>query len=163
MPSSLPSKFRGNRPPAANRLFQQELGVGDVYKLPDLLEEAVDCEKNRVKCGSVAYWLDSPNSELMFYFLMNPRSGWVVTVSVDRKFHPSYPTVKHVGGNVMLWGCFSDHENRQSPDLNPIEHLWYELERRVKGTTARNSVENFSQIEVSLESYPTVLPHTVRF
>ncbi|KAK6763027.1 hypothetical protein RB195_023649 [Necator americanus] len=130
------------------------------------------------------------------------------------------PTVKHGGGNIMLWGCFSSHGvgplrqihgsldrygyeeilettmrpfalqiigrgfifqqdndpkhtsshirdwfNRrhveildwpsQSPDLNPIEHLWEELERRMKGKKARNSAEKFAQFEEAWN--PTVL------
>jgi transposase len=34
----------------------------------------------------------------------------------------------------------------QSPDLNPIEHLWDELERRCRGLKARNKAEKFEQL-----------------
>lgn len=33
------------------------------------------------------------------------------------------------------------HSPRQSPDLNPIEHLWDELERRIRKKTYRNKKE----------------------
>uniref|UniRef100_A0A8R1DRG2 Uncharacterized protein n=1 Tax=Caenorhabditis japonica TaxID=281687 RepID=A0A8R1DRG2_CAEJA len=40
----------------------------------------------------------------------------------------------------------------QSPDLNPIKHLWEELERQLAGVRASNADEKFAQ----LESYPIV-------
>jgi hypothetical protein len=42
----------------------------------------------------------------------------------------------------------------QSPDLNPIENLWGEIGRRLKGTHYRNGEELFSAIEVIWESLP---------
>ena len=36
-----------------------------------------------------------------------------------KKFNPRYttPTVKHAGGNLMVWGCFSGY------GIGPIHHL----------------------------------------
>ncbi|KAK6748169.1 hypothetical protein RB195_001035 [Necator americanus] len=129
------------------------------------------------------------------------------------------PTVKHGGGNIILWGCFCSHGVRtlcqihgnldrygydeilgttmrpfalqiigrgfifqqdkdlkhtsshtrdwlnrrrvevldwpsQFPNLNPIEHLWEELERRMKGKKSRKSAEKFAQFEEAWKAIP---------
>uniref|UniRef100_A0A8R1E616 Tc1-like transposase DDE domain-containing protein n=1 Tax=Caenorhabditis japonica TaxID=281687 RepID=A0A8R1E616_CAEJA len=140
---------------------------------------------------------------------------------IGTRYSPKYQvaTVKHGGGNCMVWECFSETamgplrrvngimdryqyedilENTmrpwtlrnvgrafvfqqdndpkhtslhvrswfqrrrvdvldwpsQSPDLNPIEHLWEELERHLAGVRASNADEKFAQL--CLESYPIV-------
>ena len=37
----------------------------------------------------------------------------------------------------------------QSPDLNPIEHLWSELERRIRGKP--QAITNLAELETTLQ------------
>lgn len=129
------------------------------------------------------------------------------------------PTIKHGGGNVMVWGCFSrdgvgplhkidgimdrfvyadilknnmlphakskmprgwtfqqdndpkhtskhvkEYMNKakirlfewpsQSPDLNPIEHLWEELERRIRSATYRNTNQLWEALQTEWAKIP---------
>lgn len=42
----------------------------------------------------------------------------------------------------------------QSPDLNPIEHLWEELARRLTGQHAKNADQKFTQLEAEWARIP---------
>ncbi|EFO88482.1 hypothetical protein CRE_13033 [Caenorhabditis remanei] len=42
----------------------------------------------------------------------------------------------------------------QSPDLNPIEHMWEELERRLSGVRATNADQKFAQLEAAWMAIP---------
>uniref|UniRef100_A0A8R1HZ23 DDE_3 domain-containing protein n=1 Tax=Caenorhabditis japonica TaxID=281687 RepID=A0A8R1HZ23_CAEJA len=131
---------------------------------------------------------------------------------IGSRYAPQYqcPTVKHGGGSVIVWGCFSDTSmgplkrivgtmdrylyedilentqdndpkhtsghvaNRfrrrrvdllewpsQSPDLNPIEHMWKELERRLNGVRASNANQKFVQLEAAWKSIPMTVVQTL--
>jgi len=45
----------------------------------------------------------------------------------------------------------------QSPDLNPIEHLWSELERRLKNR--KNHPKNASELEIALKEEWQQIPY----
>uniref|UniRef100_A0A8R1ET46 DDE_3 domain-containing protein n=3 Tax=Caenorhabditis japonica TaxID=281687 RepID=A0A8R1ET46_CAEJA len=49
----------------------------------------------------------------------------------------------------------------QSPDLNPIEHMWKELERRLKGVRASNANQKFAQLEAAWKSVPMTVVQTL--
>lgn len=141
---------------------------------------------------------------------------------VGTRFDPKYqlPTIKHGGGNVKVWGCFTrsgvgpicrvygkmnrfiyrdilqstmlpfarrvmsrgwsfqqdndpKHTSKlvakwfrtnkvkvlpwpaQSPDLAPIEHLWDEVKRRLRGQRFTNENALFEGIQAAWESIPT--------
>uniref|UniRef100_A0A8R1IDN0 DDE_3 domain-containing protein n=1 Tax=Caenorhabditis japonica TaxID=281687 RepID=A0A8R1IDN0_CAEJA len=49
----------------------------------------------------------------------------------------------------------------QSPDLNPIEHTWEELERRLKEVRASNANQKFAQLEAAWKSIPMTVVQTL--
>ncbi|CAI2333389.1 unnamed protein product [Caenorhabditis sp. 36 PRJEB53466] len=92
---------------------------------------------------------------------------------VGCRFDPSYQlqTVKHGGGSVMqdndpkhtskhIKDWFRRrHVNlldwpSQSPDLNPIEHLWEHVERQLRGIRASNANQKFDQLQFVWQAIP---------
>ena len=62
--------------------------------------------------------------------------------------------LRQEGINVLLWPS-------KSPDLNPIEHLWDELGRRVRGRL--NVPQTVRQLEIALrQDWNNISRRTVR-
>ncbi|PIO56520.1 hypothetical protein TELCIR_22080, partial [Teladorsagia circumcincta] len=57
----------------------------------------------------------------------------------------------HTSGHIRVWFKMRHVQvldwPSQSPDLNPIEHFWNELARRMKSKTARNSAETLLNLK----------------
>ncbi|XGW34641.1 hypothetical protein V3C99_018542, partial [Haemonchus contortus] len=77
------------------------------------------------------------------------RSGSIFQQNNDPKHRSKLVTKWFRNSNVpLLTGPL------QSPDLNPIEHLWERLEHQVKGLRARNEHEKFLQLKTAWENIP---------
>uniref|UniRef100_A0A8R1ECU7 DDE_3 domain-containing protein n=1 Tax=Caenorhabditis japonica TaxID=281687 RepID=A0A8R1ECU7_CAEJA len=72
---------------------------------------------------------------------------------------------KHTSGHVANWFRCRRVDllewPSQSPDLNPIEHMWKELERRLNGFRASNANQKFAQLEAALKSIPMTVVQTL--
>uniref|UniRef100_A0A8R1IFD0 DDE_3 domain-containing protein n=1 Tax=Caenorhabditis japonica TaxID=281687 RepID=A0A8R1IFD0_CAEJA len=72
---------------------------------------------------------------------------------------------KHTSGHVANWFRRRRVDllewPSQSPDLNPIEHMWEELERRLKRVRASNVNQIFAQLEAAWKSIPMTVVQTL--
>uniref|UniRef100_A0A8R1HYY3 DDE_3 domain-containing protein n=1 Tax=Caenorhabditis japonica TaxID=281687 RepID=A0A8R1HYY3_CAEJA len=72
---------------------------------------------------------------------------------------------KHTSGHVANWFRCRRVDllewPSQSPDFNPIEHMWEELERRLKEVRASNANQKFSQLEDAWKSIPMTVVQTL--
>uniref|UniRef100_A0A7I4YQF3 DDE_3 domain-containing protein n=1 Tax=Haemonchus contortus TaxID=6289 RepID=A0A7I4YQF3_HAECO len=83
------------------------------------------------------------------FFRSTARRGFIFQQDNDPK-HKSKLLTKWFRDNdvpLLTWPS-------QSPDLNPIEHLWERLEHQVKGLRARNEHEKFLQLKTAWENIP---------
>lgn len=174
---------------------------------------------------SVQQWSKVVWSDESKFMLFGSDGIRYVRRPVGERFNPKFqlPTVKHGGGNVMIWGCFSrdlvgpihriegimdqnvyadiitnimlvhakdkmprgwifqqDNDPKhtaksvkalmnkkkirllewpsQSPDLNPIEHLWEHLDRQLKDRKPSNQNDLFCKIQ---EAWKQIKPETL--
>uniref|UniRef100_A0A8R1DMW6 DDE_3 domain-containing protein n=1 Tax=Caenorhabditis japonica TaxID=281687 RepID=A0A8R1DMW6_CAEJA len=72
---------------------------------------------------------------------------------------------KHTSGHVVNWFRRRRVDllewPSQSPDLNSIEHMWEELEKRLKGVRASNANQKFAQLEAAWKSIPMTVVQTL--
>uniref|UniRef100_A0A8R1J061 Tc1-like transposase DDE domain-containing protein n=2 Tax=Caenorhabditis japonica TaxID=281687 RepID=A0A8R1J061_CAEJA len=72
---------------------------------------------------------------------------------------------KHTSGHVANWFRRRRVDllewPSQSPDLNPIKHMWEELERRLNGVRASNANQKFAQLEAAWKSIPMTVVQTI--
>uniref|UniRef100_A0A8C5LM47 Transposase Tc1-like domain-containing protein n=1 Tax=Leptobrachium leishanense TaxID=445787 RepID=A0A8C5LM47_9ANUR len=109
-------------------------------------------------------WTDETKLEL--FGPMDQRYAWRRKNKAYEEKN-TLPTVKHGGGSIMLWGCFASAGTgklqrvqgtmnslqyqeigwnilewpSQSPDLNPIENLWWDLKKAVAVRKPKNVTE----------------------
>uniref|UniRef100_A0A8R1HQB1 Glycosyltransferase family 92 protein n=2 Tax=Caenorhabditis japonica TaxID=281687 RepID=A0A8R1HQB1_CAEJA len=72
-------------------------------------------------------------------------------------------SISHISLTVSCLRAPGTHHEwpNQSPDLNPIEHMWEELERRLKGVRASNADQKFAQLEAAWKSIPMTVVQTL--
>ena len=95
------------------------------------------------------YYKDMMVDKVIPWANQNMPSGWILQQDNVPK-HVSKVTkaaFQQHGITVLEWPS-------QSPDLNPIEHLWQELENHVRKKTSKNSNEKFALLKKEWDSMP---------
>lgn len=82
----------------------------------------------------------------------NLRRGWLLQMDNDPKHRSKVVTqwIKENRVKVLEWPS-------QSPDLNPIEHLWNELGKRIGRRTHKNAVDLFADLDTEWKNLPKSL------
>ena len=85
--------------------------------------------------GKLAF-IDGNMTGEIYRRILSVGNGWVFQHDNDPKHRAAVVTTWLNGNNIerINWPSFS-------PELNPIEHLWDEVERRMKKTNPRNVTE----------------------
>ena len=94
---------------------------------------------------------DILENAMLPYGRSNMGRGWIFQQDDDPKLTSKLVKVWFGSSRVTVLDWPS-----QSPDLNPIEHLWEELGRAVRGKTASSEAIKFAQLEQAWKAIPSL-------
>jgi hypothetical protein len=111
-------------------------GVGKLYRVHGIMR------KEQYHCILVNQMM--PSARGLFF-----DNNWIFQQDNDPKHtaHINKAYLRNKGVNVLDWPA-------QSPDLNPIENLWNELDRRLKNRRCNSEEELFDVLKAGWEALP---------
>uniref|UniRef100_A0A8R1IQR4 HTH_Tnp_Tc3_2 domain-containing protein n=1 Tax=Caenorhabditis japonica TaxID=281687 RepID=A0A8R1IQR4_CAEJA len=160
-----------NEPVSSRRIIRRRMQVAGLHGLVSLKNRKarVEWAKQHLSWGprELANHIWSDESKLNLFGTDGIQ--WIRR-PIGSRYAPQYqcPTVKHGGGSVMqdndpkhTSGHVANWFRRRRVDLNPIEHMWEELERRLKRVRASNANQKFAQLEAAWKSIPMTVVQTL--